>query len=389
MQTTAQLKGRRVALLLLVVVIAASPAVGPIDPLLEGAGKDESGFATLTTYQREALEDSVERAAQYLLRQQKRDRSFSTLPTGQPGVTALCVLALLSSGHLPHEGDFGKAIDGGITYVLTCQHADGLLARYYPSMPLQSNNPSHTAIYNHAIAGLMLSEVYGMTSGNLNRKIREAIESAIAYTRKRQLSPKKREGDKGGWRYVKPFPVSDADLSITSWQLMFLRSAKNAGFDIPSQYIDEAMAYVLRCYKEDDGTFLYALYGSNRRSSRPMVGAGALALSLGGLHQTKPAQRAGDWILRHPFSSYNRQLTYHDRYFYGAFDCSQAMFQLGGRYWDKFYPPLVQAMLRHQRRDGSWGPEQSLDHDYGQAYSTAMGLLALTPPYQLLPIFQR
>jgi hypothetical protein len=369
--------------------VVAKSATAQTVPLTEDIEKDKSGFAALTTSQREALEASVERAARYLLRQQQPNGSFPSLPSGQPGVTSLCILSLLASGHNPHEGSFGKAIDRSLTYVLACQYEDGLLARYYPSMPMQSNNPSHTAIYNHAVAGLMLSEAYGMTRGNLNQEIHDAIESAIIYTRKRQLSPKKREGDLGGWRYVKPWPVSDSDLSITSWQLMFLRSAKNAGFDVPAKYIDDAMGYVQRCYEPEDGTFLYALYGSNRRSSRAMVGAGALALSLGGMHKTKAAQRAGEWILGHPFSNYNRQLTYHDRYFYGAFYCSHAMFQLGEPYWDKFYPTLVQAMVRYQNRDGSWGPERSLDSEYGTSYSTAMGILALVPPYQLLPIFQR
>lgn len=384
---------RRAWLLAPVLVLAATGTVIGTD---EGGAAPQSSRAharipqdVLTGQEWDQLARSVDRALAWVASRQRGDGSFPSLEAGQPGVTALCALAFLSRGHLPGEGRYGPAIDKSIRFVLSCQQPDGLLTRLYPHMPMWSNNPSHTAIYNHAVAGLMLSEVYGMTRGETSGRIRAAIEPALDYTRKRQLSPKKREGDKGGWRYVKPWPVSDADLSITSWQLMFLRSSRNAGFDVPSQYVDEAMAYVNRCYDPRRGVFLYALYGENRRSSRAMTGAGILALSLGGLHHTEPAQQAGRWLLEHPFDRFNQRLTYHDRFFYGAFYCSNAMFQLGGQYWADFYPTMLRTFLVHQRPDGSWVEEAGMDEVYGNAYSTAMAVLAMTTPYQLLPIFQR
>ena len=41
----------------------------------------------------------------------------------------------------------------------------------------------------------------------------------------------------------------DADLSIIGWQLMALRSAKNAGFDVPVEAIDAAVECVRRHYR--------------------------------------------------------------------------------------------------------------------------------------------
>jgi hypothetical protein len=75
---------------------------------------------------------------------------------------------------------------------------------------------------------------------------------------------------------------------------------------------------------------------------------------------------------------------------YSAYYCSQAMFQLGGEHWSRFYPPLMSTLARNQRPDGSWNREGSGDTTrYGNAYSSALAILALTPPYQLLPIYQR
>jgi hypothetical protein len=64
------------------------------------------------------------------------------------------------------------------------------------------------------------------------------------------------------------------------------------------------------------------------------------------------------------------------------------MYQLGGDYWEQFYPPLASVLLANQRSDGGWDVE-SVDPLFGETYSTSLAVLALTPPYQLLPIYQR
>ncbi len=377
-----------VMLAVALLVCPAAPAAAPPSPSAP-ARTSPSTRDILTDHQWRQVDDAVDRALKWIARQQRSDGSFPTLKTGQPGVTALCVLAFLSRGHLPSQGRYAATIDKGIAYTLTCQHPDGLLARYYPSMPMASKNPTHTAHYNHAIAGLMLAEAYGMTTDTTNRRIRPALESALNYARKTQLSPPRRPNERGGGRYARPRPSSDSDLSVTSWQLMFLRSGRNAGFDVPAAYIDEALTFVRRCYVPQNDTFLYGLYGNDRHTSRAITGAGILALSLGGQHQTEPARRAGQWLLRHPFNQYNTGQDKHDRYFYGVFYCSQAMYQLGGTYWARFYPAMIRPLLAHQRPDGSWDAESGKDKPFGNTYSTAMAVLAISTPDQLLPIFQR
>jgi hypothetical protein len=342
-----------------------------------------------TPQQWKAIDRTVDLALEWLAKQQSHNGSFPTYETGQPAVTALCVMAFLSRGHLPGEGRYGETIEKAINFVISCQQPDGLIALKVPDMPVHTHNPSHTAMYNNAISGLMLSEVYGMTNSKTSRRIKTIIERALTYTKKNLPFPKRQPGDKGGWRYAKPQPnKADSDLSVTSWQLMFLRSCKNAGFDVPSKHIDEALKFVHRCYSPSKGTFLYSIY-VQRFATRGMAGAGILSLSLGGQHMTEPAQRAGEWILRHPFTHYMQCVGRGDRFFYGAFYCSQAMFQLGGKYWEKFYPTMLRTLLTNQQTDGSWHPEPYKDGKFGKSYSTALVVLAITAPYQLLPIFQR
>src|SRR5688572_32930735 len=171
---------------------------------------------------------------------------------------------------------------------------------------------------------------------------------------------------------------------------MFLRSARNAGFDVSKERIDDAVAYVRRSFDNRDGIFVY----STRRPSRTraMAGAGILALAHAGLHNTEEAERSGDWLLRNGFGQYNAVIPNapSDRYHYGVFICCQAMYQLGGKYWEQFFPPVVRAVLANQRGDGSWPIDSQLnDSRYGNAYSTALAVIMLGAPNQLLPIFQR
>jgi hypothetical protein len=209
-----------------------------------------------------------------------------------------------------------------------------------------------------------------------------------------QRWPKDREQDKGGWRYLDDSDAADSDLSITGWELKFLRSARNAGFNVPAQPIDDAVGYVRRSYSKQYGAFVYVNEGADYRS-RAMNGAGILALAHAGFHNAPEAQLAGDWLLAHDFARYNVSLKFHpkyvhDRYHYGLLMACQGMYQLGGKYWEAFFPTVVEVLLANQRPDGSWPAENHhYDARFGNCYTTALVLMTLGAPNQLLPIYQR
>ena len=180
----------------------------------------------------------------------------------------------------------------------------------------------------------------------------KAIEKGVDATLVMQKWPKPIEEELGGWRYLRE-KYDQADLSVSGWQLMFLRSAKNAGFEIPDESIEEALAFIRRCYRPKWGVFL--LHASDRdHRSRGMAGAGILALAHAGLHDTPEAHSTGKWILGQDFQKYNHVEVYgqpdwpDDRYHYSAFTCTQAMYQLGGEYWEQFFPRMVQVLLENQ-----------------------------------------
>lgn len=340
------------------------------------------------------VETAVDHALEWIASQQAPDGSFPTLPCGQPAVTSLCVMAFLSRGHQPGVGPYGQQLNRAIDFVVSCQRPDGLFSFETPGPYHENRGASGTASYNHAIAGLMLGEVYGHVTGPRAKEVKTAIENALQFTRDLQTRRKFRLVDKGGWRYLRlKGPADpDSDLSITAWQLMFLRSAKNAEFAVPQAYVDEAMDFVHRSFDGQDGMFSYALQpdGTGFAASRGMVGAGILSLSLAGQHQTPMAKKAGDWLLTHPYRAFGESYGPWDKFYYSTYYCSQAMAQLGGRYWEGFFPSLVDVLLSVQSSDGSWPPEpRQGDAIFGSDYSTAMAVLSLTPPYQLLPVYQR
>ena len=349
----------------------------------------------LSPDQWDQIDLAVDRGIASLAAKQQRDGSFPTHQFGQPGVTALCLLAFSAQGYLPNEGAYGAELNAAISYILSCQKPNGLICSIGPSGKIVAAQVPHEigsrASYNHAITSLALSEVYGMTRTAKSKRISAAVSRAIQLSVELQKRSQSNRRDKGGWRYLDREKPPYSDLSVTGWYLMSLRSAKNAGFDVPQEPIENATDYVLRCFDRKDRVFKYGNYRRpERNTSRGMAAAGILALAHAGKHHSTESLASGDWILHHPFPAYNRTDLLKCRYHYSAFYCCQALYQLGGPYWRQGFPQIAHQLVANQNNDGSW-PADANSHEglYGESYSTALAVLALSASNQLLPIFQR
>ncbi|CAN5446943.1 hypothetical protein BH11PLA2_BH11PLA2_15530 [soil metagenome] len=293
---------------------------------------------------------------------------------GDPGVSALAVMAFLSAGHVPGEGPHGAAVEKGIRFVMGSQSKNGLIGT--PGGGL-------TEMYHHGICTLMLAEAAGMTSGPLAEELNKRLETAINVILTGQR--KGAHDDRGGWRYqVNGF---DADLSVTGWQLLALRAARNLGCDVPAEKIQSAVDYVRRCFDRNTGGFRYTV---RDRVTVACTGTGILALELCGKEHHKSAEvlAAGKFILDNDLDPAR------SHFFYGIYYTSQAMFQLGDEFWKQYRKKLHQMLLRLNppRNDGAWyaGSNNAFDDDrWGPNYCTSMAILALTVEYRYLPIYQR
>ncbi len=359
------------------------------------APRDDSPRNVLSDSEWQKVDLAVDRALAFLADQQQVDGSFPSLDQAQPSVTSLCVLAFMAHGHSPGRGAYGDRLNDAVKFIIECQKQNGLIMLVGPDEPEINRNLEHTVgvagSYDHAISALTLCELYGMNSGSKIPGLKEVISKALTASLTMQRWPKKLDADTGGWRYIKEYGENDSDLSVTGWELMFMRSARNAGFNVPAETINDAVGYIRRTYKEKYRSFNYTT-GRGDVRSRGMAGAGILALGHAGFHKSAEAKHAADAVLGYSFEVYNDTQPFpnRDRYHYSLFMCCQGMYQMGSPYWEQFFPRTVRAVLAHQQADGSWEAESfQRDRRYGNSYTTALVVLALAAPNQLLPIFQR
>ena len=308
-----------------------------------------------------AAERSTEKGLKWLAARQHEDGSFGSGPyRGNVAVVGLCGLSLLASGSTPGRGPHGAELDKAIDYLLAHTQQGGYI--------IASAAPSHGPMYGHGFATLFLAECYGMSPrAELRDKLGAAVK-LIVNTQNKQ----------GGWRY---YPQrSDADMSVTVCQVMALRAARNAGLYVPNETIDRSIEYVKKC-QNPDGGFVYMLE-SGGESAFPRSAAGVVALYSAGVYEGPEIQKGLDYLMGFipQDGVVRREANYYE---YAHYYAVQAMWQAGGKHFDRWYPAVRDELITRQREDGSWAS------GFGADYATAMSLLVLQVPNQALPIFER
>jgi hypothetical protein len=312
------------------------------------------------------LDRSVTRGLSYLARRQNPDGSFGESQFGRGvAVTALACLALMADGNTPGRGAYGENVQRGLNYILNNCAESGLVATD------QANSP----MYGHGFATLFLGEVYGMTQGGGDTALAERVHKALVKSVRLIEST---QNDEGGWRYN---PVAfDADVSVTITQIMALRSARNAGLDIPKATIDKAVEYVRAC-QNPDGGFRYQMMAGP--SAWPRSAAGVASLFYAGIYEDRGIDRGVQYLMRNalPGAAADNNAIH---YFYGQYYAVQAMFLAGGDSWARWWPAIRAELLQSQQAAGHWS-----DTSVGPEYGTAMALIILQMPKRYLPIFQK
>src|SRR5688572_13289122 len=108
------MSGRRV--LALVLTLTAIPVLAAQQPL---------------DVKPDPMDRAVNRALAFLRRNQDPDGCWRSVGFGQPrsaGVTGLGVMAFLSAGQTPLEGEHARAVESGVRWVLGRQQPNGLIA---------------------------------------------------------------------------------------------------------------------------------------------------------------------------------------------------------------------------------------------------------------------
>ncbi len=315
------------------------------------------------------VDAAVARAVTFLLKQQRPNGGWSIdqYQGESTSAASLVMMACLAAGHVPGDTPYDPALQRGLQYVLHHQRPDGMLI----------DKHGHGPLYCHGISTLFLAEIAGMTRGEQATACRQALERGVTLILDVQ-DVDKASRHAGGWRYL---PQSnDSDLSVTAWQLLALRAAKNVGCDIPADAIDRAVSYVKQCSPSNGRGFAYQ---PGQASSPNMTAAGITALQVCGLHDDPLAVNSVDFLrhrLPRPAETY---------YFYGAYYSAVALHHHGGEAWEQTQPNLFRELLSRQQPDGGWALGNNAEAPLGRVYSTSLAVLALTVEYGYLPIYQK
>lgn len=328
--------------------------------------------------------DDVDRAVQNgvkFLMQVQRPSGAINDERHEIAMTSLAIMAMASMGITPGtNSDRGKVMDDALEFVLARNHQD--MSGYF-------GDRDDSRMYGHGIITLMLTELLGMGSSvNQNQRIHESLEDAIKLILAAQAVSKP-EKLQGGWRYA---PSSrDSDLSVSVWQLMALRSAKNDGMAVPGEAIELALNYLRNSFtsprgKSNKATEAIGGFSYTPGSHHPtftMTSAGLLAMQVCGQYSSPMVSASAKWLMTHP-PKINERFFYYGLYYY-----AQGMHQAGDVYAKRADSLVPELLLSAQRSDGSWLGQGGEEKSIGRVYATSLAILSLSVRYHYLPIYQK
>ena len=345
------------AFLLILLLAGSTPAVQAFDDDRASGSRDSRRVVTAEA------ESAIDRGLDWLSQRQQEDGSFGSITRYRqnPGIAGLCGLAFLASGSTPGRGPYGESISQTVDYVMSCARPSGYIVEGNPDY-------YHGPLYGHGFATLFLAEVYGMTSRD---DVRDALKRAVQLIVDSQ-------NEQGGWRYTPD--SSEADISVTVCQVMALRAARNAGISVPKSTIDMSVEYIERSQNSDGGFRYRVLEPAESKFARSA--AALVALYTSGIHEGRVLDKGLDYMMQ--FVPGTPGSRHHDYYFYGQYYAAQAAWHAGGDYWRIWFPAARDEIISQQYNEGSWS-----DPWIGNEYATAMALIVLQVPNNLLPIFER
>ena len=334
-----------------------------------------------------AVKQSVDKAVAWLLAQQRAQGCYldenraDAVPQHSGAITSLVIMALSSVGHMPTDPTpEGRSVNRALRFMVD---------QVVPTDTGYLGQSDRSRMYGHGIMSLMYAEMVGQTQDDeMDKKIRSRLQRAVEVIMRSQ-DVVKSEANRGGWRYEPG--SSDSDISVSVWQVMALRAAKNAGLEVPKESIDKAVAYIKRSYRSDrnpDGSpknmeaaFSYEPYGGRQTFST--TAAGILSLQVCSEYEAPEVIGGANFLVKNPPSPNEAW------FFYGTYYYAQGMYQRGGEQAAVARQKTEQMLLELQLPNGSWQPRNGNERSAGPVYATALALLSLSVHHHFLPIYQK
>ncbi|MGE3807254.1 MAG: hypothetical protein AB7K24_21535 [Gemmataceae bacterium] len=290
----------------------------------------------------EEKKPALERGLDYLVRAQEKDGSFAPNEFGRqfrPGITGLCVLALLARG----EEQYDRAARQGLDY---------LAARA---------QPGH--MYAHALATLALAEGAARWKDDYFKPAERAVKQIIAAQNKN-----------GGWGYAADPKSSRTESCMSGLVLHALFAARQAGIDVPEETRTRALDFLRKQYDPkramfNNETYVSPSYGATGLAVAALARFGesdAESVRNGLAYLDKlPVEKITVNLKGRPFSGYARG-HYHFELFGHALAYRQA-----GKQPEKWSAQVADKLTEQCADEGAW------DGWFGKPYGTALACLIL------------
>ena len=297
------------------------------------------------------------------------------------GVTGLVALALMASGRSSNSDELKKvrarAVDIAIKYLHEAQQQDGCIP--------DKNCAKY--ILSHAIATAALCEDYRLHPSGVRK---QGAKRAVDYLLGAQNPGK-------GWRYS--FKSAGNDTNVTFWAYLALRTAEEAGFEIPREAIAGVRWWMDYVYDEDKeydwrGLVWYIHPGTGKAHVDPtpislhqgtLAAMGSIAWTM--LDRKKDVSQLRDYILTQPPQWNNESIFGY--WFFGSLALGGYLRELPPK-MKAWRDDAIKVFLKHQETSGEWILSEtygSYERDGGPAYATAMGVLTLNSAGFLPKVF--
>lgn len=314
-------------------------------------------------------------------KESKCDRSSPCSSAGgsyDMALTGLALLAFQAGGHYAFNGNnYSDAVRKGLDWLVAQQRTDGGLIR--PGTP-QAGVFYSQYMYEHGIAAFALAEacaVANVSGGPPPDSYRQAMHKAVQFIYRMQHHD-------GGWRYSDDL-ATPGDTSVAGWQVLALKSAKEAGVALDPKCIDKIRIFFANHATGENGR---TGYQGRSVSTEATTGVGMLARQFLLNEPDGPLVRdAARYLAGYAERAWpDRASRRRDADYYLWYNCALAMFQAGGEPWQRWNRVVRDTLIELEEhggcKEGSWAPDPLWGGEGGRIYTTALAALTLEVYYR-------
>jgi hypothetical protein len=238
-------------------------------------------------------------------------------------------------------------------------------------------------MYEHGMATFALGDACASAAELQeppNPRYLQSLRKAVEFIERNQHAD-------GGWRYSNDLS-QPSDTSVTGWQVLALKSARQAGVPISPKCLAKVRDFFESRQTGENGRTAYDRALSF--NTEATTGVGILAKQFLLDEPRAPLVKDGVRYLadlaekRWPPGATPGA----DRDYYLWYNCTLAMFQAGGEPWTKWNDCVRDTIIKLQRpatagcEHGSWDPADRWGNRGGRIYSTALAALTLEVYYR-------